>query len=253
MDINNDIKQYLQNEDAQVSQQWCNEALKEYPYFTLPAVMYLKRNAEAEADSDLLARVAISYPNRKSLYCLLGENAEVFANFYPEKPQPQKPTTENTIDTFLNTFGSSSDKEIEVLNNLIFNPVPDYADILAAEEQQSMPHTGEAKTKNDQLINDFIAKSKEKEGHFPTTIIKQDNDTEIQQTQNDNVDKAEDVDASMFSESLAKIYINQHKYSKALEIITNISLKFPEKSIYFADQIRFLKKLILNEQIKNNK
>ena len=75
MDINNDIKQYLQNEDAQVSQQWCNEALKEYPYFTLPAVMYLKRNAEAEADSDLLARVAISYPNRKSLYCLLGENA----------------------------------------------------------------------------------------------------------------------------------------------------------------------------------
>ena len=116
-----------------------------------------------------------------------------------------------------------------------------------------MPHTGEAKTKNDQLINDFIAKSKEKEGHFPTTIIKQDNDTEIQQTQNDNVDKAEDVDASMFSESLAKIYIKQHKYSKALEIITNISLKFPEKSIYFADQIRFLKKLILNEQIKNNK
>ena len=57
----------------------------------------------------------------------------------------------------------------------------------------------------------------------------------------------------MLSESLAKIYIKQRKYSKALEIIKTISLKFPEKSIYFADQIRFLQKLIKTETIKNNK
>ena len=250
MNLNEQLRQYLSNPEATVSKEWVDEMMKQDPYFNLPALLAQQRG---EVDSDTLARIALAYPDRKSLYCLLGENADLFANFYPDEQKPSTPTTENTIDTFLNTFGSTSEKELEVLNNLIFNPVPDYADILAAEEQQSMPQQNEAKTKNEQLINDFIAKSKQHEGHFPTTIIKQENDAEVEQVKNDNIDKAEEVDASMFSESLAKIYIKQRKYSKALEIITNISLKFPEKSIYFADQIRFLKKLILNEQIKNNK
>ena len=250
MDLNQQLRQYLSNPEATVNKEWVDEMMKQYPYFILPALLYQKRSG---TDNKLMARIAISHPDRKSLYCLLGENADVFAKFYPDEQKPLTPTTENTIDTFLNTFGTTSEKELEVLNNLIFNPVPDYADILAAEEQQSMPQHNEAKNKNEQLINDFIAKSKQHEGHFPTTIIKQDSNAEVEQVKNDNIDKAQEVDASMFSESLAKIYIKQRKYSKALEIITNISLKFPEKSVYFADQIRFLKKLILNEQIKNNK
>ena len=250
MNLNQQLRQYLSNPEATVNKEWVDEMMKQYPYFILPALLYQKRS---DTDNNLMARIAISHPDRKSLYCLLGENADVFAKFYPDEQKPLTPTTENTIDTFLNTFGTTSEKELEVLNNLIFNPVPDYADILAAEEQQSMPQHNEAKNKNEQLINDFIAKSKQHEGHFPTTIIKQDSNAEVEQVKNDNIDKAQEVDASMFSESLAKIYIKQRKYSKALEIITNISLKFPEKSVYFADQIRFLKKLILNEQIKNNK
>ncbi|MGN0214329.1 MAG: hypothetical protein ACI4AH_05920 [Muribaculaceae bacterium] len=258
MNLNEQIKSYLSNEDSEVNKEWVDDSLKQYPYFNLPALLYLQRmqksgNLSYNTNNELMSRIAISYPDRKSLYCLLGENAQLFANFYPKEETQATPTTENTIDIFLNTFGTTSEKEMEVLNNLIFNPVPDYADILAAEEQQSIPSKNEAKTKNEQLINDFIAKSKQHEGHFPSTIIKHDDESELQEVKNDPIEKAEDVDASMFSESLAKIYIKQHKYSKALEIITNISLKFPEKSIYFADQIRFLKKLILNEQIKNNK
>ncbi len=46
------------------------------------------------------------------------------------------------------------------------------------------------------------------------------------------------------SESLARIMIKNGNYQKALEIITEISLNNPKKSVYFADQIRFLKKLI---------
>ena len=59
------------------------------------------------------------------------------------------------------------------------------------------------------------------------------------------------IDDSMLSESLAKMYIARGKYSKALEIIESINLNFPEKSIYFADQIRFLRKLVLIETLKN--
>ena len=51
---------------------------------------------------------------------------------------------------------------------------------------------------------------------------------------------------TLFSESLAKIYIQQRRYAKALEIIRKLNLNNPEKNIYFADQIRFLEKLIIN-------
>ncbi|MDE6459832.1 MAG: tetratricopeptide repeat protein, partial [Paramuribaculum sp.] len=55
---------------------------------------------------------------------------------------------------------------------------------------------------------------------------------------------------SLLSESLAKIYISRGKYDKAYEIIRSLSLKYPKKSIYFADQLRFLQKLILNSKHK---
>ena len=51
---------------------------------------------------------------------------------------------------------------------------------------------------------------------------------------------------SYFTETLAHIYIKQKRYEKALLIIKNLNLKNPEKNAYFADQIRFLEKLIIN-------
>ncbi|MDE5979652.1 MAG: hypothetical protein K2G84_06445, partial [Muribaculaceae bacterium] len=48
--------------------------------------------------------------------------------------------------------------------------------------------------------------------------------------------------------SLAKIYIKTRRYEQAYEILNDLSLRFPEKSSYFADQLRFLRKLILNER-----
>ncbi len=60
-----------------------------------------------------------------------------------------------------------------------------------------------------------------------------------------------DPSDTYFTETLARIYIKQGKYTKAIEIIRRISLIYPKKNRYFADQIRFLEKLIINERASN--
>ncbi|MDO4159548.1 MAG: tetratricopeptide repeat protein [Prevotellaceae bacterium] len=59
-----------------------------------------------------------------------------------------------------------------------------------------------------------------------------------------------DTEESYFTETLAQIYIKQGRYSKALEIIKRLNLNYPKKNAYFADQIRFLEKLIINNKYK---
>ena len=65
----------------------------------------------------------------------------------------------------------------------------------------------------------------------------------------ENNDKREG-DEKYFTETLAQIYIRQGRYSKALEIIKRLNLNYPKKNAYFADQIRFLEKLIINNKYK---
>ena len=55
-----------------------------------------------------------------------------------------------------------------------------------------------------------------------------------------------DISDSIFTESLAKIYIRQKQYDKAKRIFEKLNLKFPEKNRYFADQIKNIDKLITN-------
>ena len=60
----------------------------------------------------------------------------------------------------------------------------------------------------------------------------------------------EENEESFFTETLAKIYIKQQRYEKTREINKKLSLKYPKKNVYFADQIRFLEKLIINAKSK---
>jgi len=46
----------------------------------------------------------------------------------------------------------------------------------------------------------------------------------------------------LITETLAKIYIDQKKYNKAIKAYNILSLKYPKKSSFFADQIERIKK-----------
>ena len=69
----------------------------------------------------------------------------------------------------------------------------------------------------------------------------------VEVNENDlNNDKADNLSnqAGYMTETLAKLYLNQKNYEKAIQSYKILILKFPEKNSYFADQIKKIKKLI---------
>lgn len=219
---------------------------EKYPYFTLPAVVMLRGDYELmqEQRRKFTRQLAGRATSTIVLNTLLNEENE---SFYPDE-QNDTPSTEKAIDTFLSTYGSG-DADEDVLNKLIFNPTPDYAQLLAQEEQQNVPELEPEGDSHDDLLNRFIIKQKQQEGsipqeepsHIPTETVENRHSDETPEGQ---------ADTSLLSESLAKIFIRQKQYERAYEIITQLSLKYPEKSVYFADQMRFLRKVINNRRHK---
>jgi hypothetical protein len=53
---------------------------------------------------------------------------------------------------------------------------------------------------------------------------------------------------TLMTETLARVYVQQKNYKKALQAYNILILKYPEKSGFFADQIRAIKKLINSEE-----
>ncbi len=56
----------------------------------------------------------------------------------------------------------------------------------------------------------------------------------------------EDANEDFVTETLASIYARQGYYKKAIQIFEKLSLKYPEKSTYFAAQIEKIKLLMNN-------
>lgn len=212
--------------------------MSEYPYFVAPAALLLKRYGSELTDSQRrMAETSVGLRgSAEMLFSLVDRRAADFENFYPpERLRPQV-STDDAITTFLKNYGSDSSEETAMLERLIFNPVPDYASVLAAEAGEAVPAADETSSRIDSFISAHsdVSDSQEPEPAEP-------------QRQRVETPPAD----ALLSESLARIFVKQHRYDKAYEIISQLSLNYPEKSCYFADQLRFLKKLIINQTSKN--
>ena len=86
---------------------------------------------------------------------------------------------------------------------------------------------------NSSMINQFI-QNKPKIG----------NSKILSEMENDNLNLHEQE--TLMTETLAKIYLAQNNFDKALQSYKILSLKYPEKSSYFANQINKIKKLKIN-------
>ena len=225
--------------------------LARYPYFQSLRLLYLK-NLYILHDINFggeLRKAVLYIADRRKLFQLiegsrfdLQSRKKGVALTEVLKDEPSVDRTLALIDAFLSTAPE------EVTAQTGFDYSMDYTSYLL----EATPATDETveetpKLKGFELIDDFIEKS---ESDSPLYMKPLREEAEASATPSDETSAEEEEDDSCFTETLAKIYVKQQRYSKALEIIKKLSLKYPKKNAYFADQIRFLEKLIINANSK---
>ena len=257
--LNKALQKHLNNDDSCIDSNQLQEWRKLYPYFSLPLMLYTQHNKN---DKEALSLSTIYAGDIEQWATRLGIKPS-FDKLYPQDCRSSHITTDSTIDIFLETYGKESEYETDLNLSTLIEPQAHNNDCKEIDEGshtplltipaydymsqlESMPDAYDATPlQHDDLLEKFLQADAAGEQLFSRPEFHPSNEA---YDTHKHLDENEAND-TLFSESLAKIYIQQRRYAKALEIIRKLNLNNPEKNIYFADQIRFLEKLIIN--VKN--
>lgn len=238
-------------------------SLARYPYFQTLRLLYLKNLylMHDQSFGNELKKMAVYIADRKVLFYLIEGDKYTLIPQQPRKrhepeeqeevkaEEPARDRTLTLIDAFLTT---APDEETTSVG---LNYASDYSAYLFQQEEEKN-HEEEDKHESASgfdLINGFIEQSKEEKPIRLQPLHSENQEIRTTVGEDEPVGPpplSDDEDEGCLTQTLAIIYIRQKKYSKALEIIKKLSLKYPKKNAYFADQIRFLEKLIINANIK---
>jgi len=242
--------------------------LVEYPYFQSARLLQIKNmnNQGSISYDNELKRVAVWVTDRSKLFYLLDKRVLLSVDEYYTTAKQQETTEfENTTIDFsaltnVTTFDSEnkltpSDEDMnDELSQLIMSgsaqasPFFNVGDKVDLEDfvntfkkkrttdnlKPKSPVNIEERRKK--LIDNFIVDQ-------PRITQKETNFSE----QEVIIPSSLKEEPEMITDTLAKIYINQGKYEKAILAYEKLSLKYPEKNIYFAGQIKKIKELSNNQ------
>lgn len=226
------------------------ETVDEYPYFQTARLLYTKklRTTGNEQYGEELSKTAILCADRRKLfYMIQPDDYEMLLKKTRKDLSEEKDRTETLLDSYFVSFGSEkiSDTSIET-SDMSFATI-DYFSYLESLEVDNNTDTANQPFQHQDIIDAFINNNES-----DLLKIRPFKETKDSSKKNSSAEIEKIDEGSEFlTETLAKIYIKQKKYDQALTIIKRLSLTFPKKSSYFADQIRFLEYLIINE--KTNK
>lgn len=226
-------------------------AVERYPYFVLLRLFFLKNLYLLRDDTfgNELRKSAIYIADRRILFQLIEGEQYSFSRKEDHSEVDSIVKQDSGLDrtlSLIDHFLEEKPKESKPATPI--NYATDYVAYLMQQEELEKKKNDDKeelpKSHVDELIDGFIT---DNNGEFK--LVPDSPEEETADPIGPDMNYSEDDDGC-FTETLAKIYIKQKRYDKALEIISKLYLKNPKKNVYFADQIRFLKKLIINDKQK---
>ena len=187
-----------------------DEINREFPYFQISKAIYLKtlKNNDDIKFKKFLSSTAAFSRDRKILFDFImngqNQNEKVYFN-------------KNEISTVLIENTPNKDEAIEENS---------FVEWLKLSNLKPIDRSNETET-----IDKFISKKPK---------------LKVEVYENESTDDTiDDVSnqASYMTETLARLYLNQKNFEKAIQSYKILILKFPEKNSYFADQIKKIKSL----------
>ncbi|MFC2136550.1 hypothetical protein ACFLTE_00095 [Bacteroidota bacterium] len=241
--------QYL-NDDSILGSESVNEiksVCNEYPYFQTAHILFIK-NIRKLRKSDYfenLKKNIIYISDKEVLYkhinsidnLLSAENGikkEVKKEINEPKQSIEDKKVTQDIDIKKKEIKVESELKEKIIDKEYFKVEEDYfeLDLSINEQTESEAKRKEVQPDKSNLIDEFINTQ-------PRIVPNQGKPEENIDISEESVVDNEDY----MTETLAKVYIKQGYYSKAMFIYEKLSLKYPEKSTYFAAQIEKVKKL----------
>jgi hypothetical protein len=196
------------------------ELVDRYPYFVTTRVLYVKALQQSHS---------IHYASNlkiASIYC--SSRRWLYFYLHPDKMLSNEPYQHNKNE-------KSSGDYFDMISRI---------ESVGGDSKQSLKNLAEKLKSAREMVQMPIIQPVEKpviQNNFQNSEkenpVLNSNSTEI------TIKQTEEI-----SENNAKRLIIAHKYADAIEILRALNLNNPKKSVYFADQIRFLEKVLANSK-----
>ena len=207
------------------------DLIKLYPNFHLLRIYYLKALQKQEFTSfdKNLSYTSIATYDRELLYKFIESDSISKKSVKAQKDKPGKNISK------LNTKEKNAIQKMK--SNDLSSKTLKFSEWAAYLNSKKGLHKKNHNLDNFQLIDDFL---KTTERAIPEKNLKNNEDLS---------EKSWSSNDELMTETLAKVFVKQKKYRKAIEAYHILGLKYPEKNSFFANQIKKIKKL---DQQKNS-
>ena len=254
----------LKKEDAESLE----NILQEYPFFQAARVLHLSalKKQSSFKYNTALKKTAAFTTDRSILFDFITTDDFVMENYISKKEKPEKESepvpakpksdkkaerkeevqetrTEETQEKPQTETGKKESKETLPVGKPIsfkkedsfsFNEWLNLTGMTPVREERSVKKPAENPQEKKDLIDKFIT---DKPKIRPSGSSDVTDYSEYGTVENEH----------LMTETLAHVYLEQKKYSKAITAFRILSLKYPEKSSFFANQIEEIEKLQKNK------
>ncbi|OSY87383.1 hypothetical protein WH52_11980 [Tenacibaculum holothuriorum] len=212
------------------------QIVEKHPYFQSARALYLKalKNQESYKYNNELKITAAHTSNRTVLFDFITSKS-----FKDHQEKEEKLSLKEVLFSKKKaTEKSIIEKELAIGKPLAFDRNESFSfnqwlqlstqkiiDRTENSTEKIVPEKEQPVSEQDDIINRFIENSPK----ISRPNKNASNDFKVKETQQSS---------QLMTETLAKVYLEQKKYDSAIQAYKILSLKYPEKSGFFADQIK---------------